>query len=136
MTGLCLLLGAARLSLPAGIRCGRYRWSRKTSSRIQDESNSGPFQAVSRVDPDRNSRGGCHEDDLLQHSSPIAGQHGFCSSLQRGHQWLISAALEANADIDTPHSGLGAELSQTQLHLRALLKHLHTIPAAEGRFKK
>lgn len=46
-------------------------------------------------------RGGHHEDDLLQHPSPVAGQHGFCSSFQRGHRWLISAALEANADIDT-----------------------------------
>lgn len=50
-------------------------------------------------------RGGHHENDLLQHSSPVAGQHGFCSSFHKGHRWLVSTALEANTDIDTHHAG-------------------------------
>lgn len=43
---------------------------------------------------------GCRENDLLQRPSPLAEQYGFCSSFQRGHQQLVSTALEANTDID------------------------------------
>ncbi len=79
-------------------------------------------------------RGGHHEDDLLQHPSPVAGQHGFCSSFYRGHQWLISTALEANADIDTHHAGLHTEPKWAELHSTGLVKHTYELPL-EGLWK-
>lgn len=49
----------------------------------------------------------CHRGhDSLQHSSSVAGQHGFCSSITRRQEALISSALEANADIDPHQEGL------------------------------
>ncbi|KAG7233964.1 hypothetical protein INR49_028678 [Caranx melampygus] len=45
------------------------------------------------------------EHDLHQHTSQVAEQHGLCSSLWRGHQQLISTALEANTNIDIHHMG-------------------------------
>ncbi|MED6280089.1 hypothetical protein CHARACLAT_007351 [Characodon lateralis] len=41
------------------------------------------------------------QNEVLQHPPALAVQHGSCSSFRRGHQQLISSALEANADIDT-----------------------------------
>ena len=52
-----------------------------------------------------------HDHDHLQHPSPVARENGSCSSFQRGHQQLISSALEANTDIDTHHTGLHAPSS-------------------------
>lgn len=49
----------------------------------------------------------CHRGhDSLQHSSSVAGQHGFCSSITWRQETLVSSALEANADIDPHQEGL------------------------------
>lgn len=69
-------------------------------------------------------RRGHHDDDLLQHPSPVAGQHGFCCSFQRGHQWLISTALEAHADIDPQNEGHPLQLQST-----GVVKHTHELPS-------
>lgn len=78
----------------------------------------------------------CCENDLLQPLSSLAGQHGFCSSFQRGHQQLISSALEANADIDIHHSGhrlqtettAGWAASEWKAFKRVSSKHIGLVP--------
>ncbi len=79
----------------------------------------GLFNNLMRIFP----RGG-HGDDLLQHSSAVARQNGFCSSFHRGQLWLISVALEAHANINTHHTGHPhrTEPGQAELHSTGLVK--------------